>query len=50
MVDAAVAALTNPALRRRITDQAVRTVRERFCTERVVPMYEEHYRTVLTSA
>jgi N-acetyl-alpha-D-glucosaminyl L-malate synthase BshA len=46
MVDAAVSALTNDALRRRIADQAVRTVSQRFCTERVVPLYEEFYRTV----
>jgi N-acetyl-alpha-D-glucosaminyl L-malate synthase BshA len=49
MIDAAVSALTDSALRRRITEQAIRTVRERFCTERVVPMYEEHYRKVSSS-
>jgi N-acetyl-alpha-D-glucosaminyl L-malate synthase BshA len=49
MVDAAVSALTDPALRRRITDQAIRTVGERFCTERIVPMYEDYYQTVSSS-
>jgi N-acetyl-alpha-D-glucosaminyl L-malate synthase BshA len=49
MVDAAVAALTDHTLRDRIADRAIRTVRERFCTERVVPLYEEYYRTVLNS-
>jgi N-acetyl-alpha-D-glucosaminyl L-malate synthase BshA len=49
MVDAAVSALTDPALRRRITDQAIRTVSERFCTERIVPMYEDYYQTVSSS-
>jgi L-malate glycosyltransferase len=49
MVEAAVTVLTNQALHQKIADEAVRTVRERFCLERVVPMYEEHYRTVLNS-
>ncbi|MGH9331146.1 MAG: N-acetyl-alpha-D-glucosaminyl L-malate synthase BshA [Vicinamibacterales bacterium] len=49
MAQIAVAVLTDSALHRGIAEQAVRTVRERFCLERVVPMYEEYYRTVLNS-
>jgi len=49
MVDVSVAALTDRSLRDRIAIAAIRTVRERFCTDRVVPLYEEYYRTVLNS-
>jgi N-acetyl-alpha-D-glucosaminyl L-malate synthase BshA len=49
MVDAGAALLGDPVLRRRIADEAVRTVRERFCMERIVPLYEEFYRTVTNS-
>jgi L-malate glycosyltransferase len=49
MVEVGVAALTDRSLRDRIANRAIRTVRERFCTERVVPLYEEYYRTVLNS-
>jgi N-acetyl-alpha-D-glucosaminyl L-malate synthase BshA len=36
--------LTDPELRARVTAEAVRTVRERFCVDLIVPMYEAHYR------
>ena len=39
--------LTDEALAQRIAADAVRTVRERFCVDRIVPMYEQHYRRVL---
>jgi N-acetyl-alpha-D-glucosaminyl L-malate synthase BshA len=48
MAASGVALLTDATLHRRIAAAAVRLVRERFCAERVVPMYEAHYRRVLT--
>jgi N-acetyl-alpha-D-glucosaminyl L-malate synthase BshA len=36
--------LTDSALGARVTAEAVRTVRRRFCVDLIVPMYEEHYR------
>jgi hypothetical protein len=48
MATSGVALLTDATLHRRIAAAAVRLVRERFCAERVVPMYEAHYRRVLT--
>jgi N-acetyl-alpha-D-glucosaminyl L-malate synthase BshA len=47
MAASGVALLTEAALHRRIAAAAVRVVREQFCVERVVPMYEAHYRRVL---
>jgi glycosyltransferase involved in cell wall biosynthesis len=43
----AVALLTEPALHRRVAAAARRTVRERFCADRIVPMYEKYYESVL---
>ncbi len=43
MAELAVALLSDRALHARIAEQAVQTVRERFCADRVVPMYEECY-------
>lgn len=43
MADSAVSLLTDPALHRRVADAACRRVREHFCAERVVPMYERCY-------
>jgi N-acetyl-alpha-D-glucosaminyl L-malate synthase BshA len=48
MAASGVALLTDAALHRRVTDAAVRLVRERFCADRIVPMYEEHYGRVLS--
>jgi N-acetyl-alpha-D-glucosaminyl L-malate synthase BshA len=50
MAESGVMLLTDEALRRRVTDAAVRRVRDRFCAERVVPMYEAHYQRVLGNA
>ena len=49
MARSAVAVLTDAELRKRIADAAVRAVRERFCADRVVPMYERYYGEVLSS-
>ena len=48
MAASGIALLTDDARRERITDAAVRDVRERFCVDRIVPMYEAHYRRVAT--
>lgn len=47
MADMAVTLLTDRALHARVAQEAARTARERFCAERVVPLYEQHYREVL---
>jgi N-acetyl-alpha-D-glucosaminyl L-malate synthase BshA len=49
MAASGVAVLTDPALRDRVTTAAVVDVRERFCADRIVPMYERHYAQVLES-
>jgi len=49
MAASGVQLLTDAALRARITAEAVRTVRERFCVDSIVPMYEAHYRHALDS-
>jgi N-acetyl-alpha-D-glucosaminyl L-malate synthase BshA len=49
MAASGVRLLTDAALHQRIADAAVRLVRERFCEERIVPMYEAHYARVLAS-
>lgn len=46
MAESAVAVLTDAALHRRIAAAARRDVTERFCAERVVPMYEAYYERV----
>lgn len=46
MADSAVAVLTDAAMHRRVAAAARRTVTERFCSERVVPMYEGYYEQV----
>ncbi|HXW06821.1 MAG TPA: N-acetyl-alpha-D-glucosaminyl L-malate synthase BshA [Vicinamibacterales bacterium] len=47
MAASAVRLMTDPALRARVTGAALRRVREEFCAERIVPMYEAHYARVL---
>ncbi|HET7694319.1 MAG TPA: N-acetyl-alpha-D-glucosaminyl L-malate synthase BshA [Vicinamibacterales bacterium] len=42
--------LTDAPLRARITAEAVRTVRQRFCVDLIVPMYEDHYRRARSGA
>ena len=44
MAASAVLLLTDAALHRRIAENACRRVREHFCTEQIVPMYEACYR------
>jgi len=46
MAASGVALLTDADLYRRIAVAAVRSVSERFCVDRIVPMYEAHYRRV----
>ena len=46
MAASAVAVLTDPALHERVTKAAREIVGERFCSERVVPMYEDYYSQV----
>jgi glycosyltransferase involved in cell wall biosynthesis len=43
MAESAIALLRDPALHRRIAKAACRRVREHFCAERIVPMYESCY-------
>ena len=50
MAASAIGVLTNAAQHRQIAETASRRVRELFCEERVVPMYESLYRTVAASA
>lgn len=47
MAASGVALLTDAALHARIATAAAISVRERFCTDRIVPMYEAHYGQVL---
>jgi glycosyltransferase involved in cell wall biosynthesis len=46
MAASAIALLGDETLHQRIVDAAARRVREMFCEERVVPMYEALYREV----
>jgi L-malate glycosyltransferase len=46
MVESALAVLTDPAFSARVGEAARRSVGERFCTDRVVPMYERYYEDV----
>ena len=48
MAASAIALLTDPALHANVSDAACRRVREQFCVDRVVPMYEACYRSILT--
>jgi glycosyltransferase involved in cell wall biosynthesis len=47
MAASALSLLTDAALHQRISTAACRRVRQEFCVERVVPMYEACYRAVL---
>ena len=47
MAASAVSLLTDPDLHARVAANAVSRVREQFCVDRVVPMYERFYETVL---
>jgi L-malate glycosyltransferase len=50
MAERAMALLKDPAMRTAITQAAAVEVRDRFCEERVVPMYEAYYRDVARPA
>jgi hypothetical protein len=47
MAASALALLTDDDLHERVSQAACRRVREEFCVERVVPMYEACYRSIL---
>jgi N-acetyl-alpha-D-glucosaminyl L-malate synthase BshA len=47
MAESAITLLQNPERHRQIADAACRDVRERFCVDLVVPMYERHYSRVI---
>jgi N-acetyl-alpha-D-glucosaminyl L-malate synthase BshA len=47
MAESGAAVLSDQQLHQRIAGAAVRVVREQFCAERVVPMYEAHYERAL---
>jgi len=49
MAESGLALLSDRTLHERIAGAAGRVVRERFCAERVVPMYEAHYERALKS-
>jgi L-malate glycosyltransferase len=48
MAESALALLENDDLHARVSQAACRRVRQEFCVERVVPMYEACYRSILT--
>jgi N-acetyl-alpha-D-glucosaminyl L-malate synthase BshA len=50
MAASGIAVLTDAALHERIARGARRVVRERFCAERIVPMYEAHYARVAAAS
>ena len=50
MAQSAITLLTDEALRARMSQAACRRVRQEFCVERVVPMYEACYREVMKTA
>ena len=50
MATSAIALLTDSGLHERMSRAACRRVREEFCAERVVPMYEAFYREILASS
>jgi N-acetyl-alpha-D-glucosaminyl L-malate synthase BshA len=49
MAASAVALLSDATLHSRVAEAASAVVRERFCVERIVPMYEAHYARVLAA-
>ena len=49
MAERGVALLSDAGLRRRVTGAAVEMVRNRYCTEAIVPLYERYYREVLAA-
>jgi N-acetyl-alpha-D-glucosaminyl L-malate synthase BshA len=49
MAESGISLLTNPELHRRFAWEGRRIVAEQFCTDRVVPMYEEFYESLLVT-
>jgi N-acetyl-alpha-D-glucosaminyl L-malate synthase BshA len=49
MAESGIRLLSDTALHQRMADAAATVVAKRFCSERVVPMYEAHYARVLQS-
>ena len=49
MAASAMRLLTTPGLHRTMADAACRRVRDHFCADRVVPMYEAAYERLLAS-
>ena len=47
MADSAIALLTDPERHRQVGQAARQRVLERYCAERIVPMYEACYEAVL---
>jgi N-acetyl-alpha-D-glucosaminyl L-malate synthase BshA len=47
MAASAIAVMSDPARHREVAKAACRRVREHFCTDRVVPMYEAYYRQIV---
>ena len=50
MAETGLALLSDQALHQRIAGAAIRVVREQFCAQRVVPMYEAHYERALSAS
>jgi N-acetyl-alpha-D-glucosaminyl L-malate synthase BshA len=50
MAGSAIGLLTDPQLHQRIAEAACRRVREQFCVDRIVPMYEQYYDRVVRSS
>jgi hypothetical protein len=49
MAERGIALLTDPALHSSVARNAADIVRNRYCTDLVVPLYERQYRDVLAS-
>jgi hypothetical protein len=47
MAASAIALLTDAYLHRQVADAALKTVRTRFCHEKIVPLYEGYYQEIL---
>ena len=50
MAGSAIALLTDAQLHERVADAACRRVREQFCVDRIVPLYEQYYDRVVRAS
>ena len=50
MAGSAIALLTDAQLHQRVADAACRRVREQFCVDRIVPLYEQYYDRVVRAS